>query len=123
MNNTVVLDALSPDLPHFPVLDASKIATGAILFAKNTDGKKLVIGIFSRKRSDIENKNVTPSCVAELAGIGAALKYFLPFISDLKKSLTILTDSNSAAAAFKKCKVLGHPTTNMRLLAFLSAAY
>ena len=42
----------------------------------------------------------TPSCVAELAGIGAALSYFANLIADLEKPLTVLTDSKSASAAF-----------------------
>ena len=122
ISRCVVLAAPSTDLPHFLVVDTSKIATGAVLFAKNGD-EKLVLGIFSRKRTDIENKTATPSCVAELAGIGAALKYFSPSIADLQNPLTILTDSKSAAAAYDKFRVQGHPTTNMRLSAFLNTAY
>ena len=97
MNSLVVLSAPAPSLPHYLVVDTSKIATGAVFFAKSAD-KKLVIGIFSRKRTDFENKKITPSCVAELAGIGAALSYFANLIADLEKPLTVLTDSKSAAS-------------------------
>ena len=122
ISRCVVLTAPSPDLPHFLVVDTSKIATGAVLFAKKGE-EKLVLGIFSRKRTDAENKTATPSCVAELAGIGAALKYFSPFIADLTSPLTVLTDSKSAAAAYEKFRIMGHPTTNMRLSAFINTAY
>ena len=122
MTKTVVLSAPCPGLPHFLVVDTSKIATGAVFFAKDGDEKK-VIGIFSRKRTDAENKKITPSCVAELAGIGAAIAYFMYYIAELKHPLTVLTDSKSAAAAFTKFKVLGHPTSNMRLSAFLNATF
>ena len=122
MLNTVVLSAPCPTLPHFSVVDTSKIATGAVFFAKDGDEKR-VIGIFSRKRTDAENKKITPSCIAELAGIGAAISYFMTYISELSKPLTVLTDSKSAAAAFTKFKILGHPTNNMRLSAFLNATF
>ena len=122
ITRSVVLSAPSTDLPHYLVVDTSKLATGAVLFAKKGD-EKLVLGIFSRKRTDVENKTATPSCVAELAGIGAALKYFSPFIADLKNPLTVLTDSKSAAAAYEKFRIMGHPTTNMRLSAFINTAY
>ena len=122
ISRCVTLAAPPKNLPHFLVVDTSKIATGAVMFAKQGD-EKLVLGIFSRKRTDIENKTATPSCVAELAGIGAALKHFSPYIADLESPLTILTDSKSAAAAYEKFRIQGHPTTNMRLSAFLNTAY
>ena len=61
MESLVILSATAPDLPHYLVVDTSKIATGAVFFAKSAD-KKLVIGIFSRKRTDCENKIYTQLC-------------------------------------------------------------
>ena len=73
------------------------------------------------KRKDLKNKKQTPSCVLELAGIGAAISHFLPYIQDVKGRLVIVTDSNSAVKAYNKFLETKIPTNNMRFSSFLAS--
>ena len=128
LKNTVPLSPLNRAKDLYLVVDTSQIATGALLLQKNdseSPNKYNVLGIFSRKRSDLENKNPTPSCVAELGGISSAVAHFRGQIADINedKSVIILTDSQSAVACWKKYLRDNHPSTSMRISSFIASMY
>ena len=128
LNHTIPLAPLKKDQDLFLVADTSAVATGALLLQKNlSDGpnKYNVIGVFSRKRCDIENKTPTPSCVSELAGISAAVAHFRNKIAELDedKMVRILTDSQSAVACYKKYLRDNHPSTSMRISSFIATMF
>ena len=127
MDNLINLHCVDPDLQTFLVTDTSKHATGAILYQMKSRDSGLsesnVIGLFSRKRTDLDNVHAIPSCVLELSGIAAAATHFRPYIERLNKKLIIYTDSKSAEGAYRKFQNSGVPTNNMRLSSFLAAMW
>ena len=128
LNNTIPLSPLDRSKDLYLVVDTSQIATGALLLQKNdsdSENPYVVIGIFSRKRSDLENKTPTPSCVGELAGIGSAVAHFKGQIADLNedRSVIILTDSQSAVHCWKKYLKENHPSSSMRISSFIACMY
>ena len=127
MDDLINLHCVDPDLQTFLVTDTSKHATGAILYQMKSRDSGLaesnVIGLFSRKRTDLDNVHAIPSCVLELSGIAAAATHFRPYIERLNKKLIIYTDSKSAEGAYKKFQNSGVPTNNMRLSSFLAAMW
>ena len=122
MNNLISLEPINVNLETYLVVDSSSYSTGAILY-QLLDNEKKIIALFSRKRSDIQNKTPTPSCILELVGIGCAINHFTPYIKDLKKKLNILTDSRSTVAAYNKFAVEGQICSNNKLSSFLSAVH
>ena len=109
MQKMTVLHPINPDLETIMVTDTSKYATGSILYQKDKDEngtpKKRIIGLFSKKRSDLDNKNPIPSCVLELSGIAAAACHFRPYLERLNHKLIIYTDSLGAERAYKKFQI------------------
>ena len=127
MDNLCFLHTLDPKLQTILTTDTSKHATGAILYQKKKLESGLwerrVIGLFSRKRSDLDNKRAIASCVLELSGIAAAVAHFRPYLERLETKLVIRTDSQGAQRAFNKFKRCGVPSNNMRLTSFLNAVW
>ena len=129
LKNTIPLSPMDRSKDLYLVVDTSQIATGAILLQKvdrsDSISKYVVLGIYSRKRGDIENKTPTPSCVVELSGISSAVAHFKGQIADLNedKSVIILTDSQSAVGCWKKYLKDNHPSSTMRISSFIASMY
>ena len=115
---------VDPNKHLYMAVDTSALATGAMLFQMGEDGPR-VIGLFSRKRSDRENKSPTPSCVSELAGVAAATRHFYDKIDSLNddKRLKVITDSMSAVRCYEKYCKTGAPSNTMRISSFIAEMY
>ena len=92
MMKVMPLHAFDKTLETHLYTDTSDIATGAFLIQVTETGNRVIIGLFSRKRSDLNRKRKIPSCVLELSGVAAAVAHFRPFIESMERKLIIFTD-------------------------------
>ena len=123
MSDLIGLYPINPQLDTYLVCDTSYLATGACLYQKTEKNETRIIAFFSRKRSDLQNKTPTSSCVLELAGIGSAVTHFQSYLVNLKKPLIIFTDSKSAVSAYKKFVRDGELNQSMKISSFLAALH
>ncbi|CBY32007.1 unnamed protein product [Oikopleura dioica] len=90
----VNLYPIAPNLETIVVVDSSYIATGGFLL-QIKDGKRRLVKLFSRRRSDAANKVAFSSCLLELTGLVAAAKFFKVEMQMAKTKVRFYTDSHS----------------------------
>ena len=63
--------------------DTSKLATGGYLDKYDKDGDRNIVAFYSTKRSDIQNKSPTQSCMREPVSKAGAIVHFAHYLSKL----------------------------------------
>ena len=108
------LHPILPDQDLYMVVDSSIFATGMFLYQIDPDNpkKKRFVKIFSRRRSNADNKFSISSCQMELNGIVVSMVASSLEISYCKKRVIIFTDSQPVAHLYKRLRDVGTPSAD-----------
>ena len=87
------ISPVDPDRDIFGVFDSSYLCNAAFFYQKTDSGQKRWIKIFSRRRSDIDNKFRPSSCLIELTGILAGMLAATVELERTNKRIILSTDS------------------------------
>ncbi|CBY22343.1 unnamed protein product [Oikopleura dioica] len=83
------------------VCDSSYLATGAFL-CQIKDGKRRLIRMYSRKRSDLANRISMSSCLLEISGLVGAVSHFKVDLQLAKTVTRVYTDSRSVEKLYHR---------------------
>ena len=116
-NKILILYPVLPNRPIYGVVDSSRFATGAFFYQFEHDNskQKRFVKIFSRRRSDVDNKFDISSCQCELNGIICAMTAASVEIESCNEKVTIFTDSKSVADLYKRLRTVGVPSTDRKI--------
>ena len=116
-NKLLTIHPVLEDRPIHCVVDSSIFATGAFFYQTSAEDPKVkrFIKIFSRRRSDFDNKHAISSCQCELNGILAAMTAASTEIELCKEKVFIHTDSKSVADIYKKLRNMEIPSADRRI--------
>jgi len=116
-NKLLTLYPVLPERPIHCVVDSSILATGAFFYQTTEEepNVKRFIKIFSRRRSDFDNKHAISSCQCELNGILAAMTAASTEIEVCKEKVFIHTDSKSVADIYKRLRNMEVPSADKRI--------
>jgi len=111
----LTLHPVEPEKEIYVVCDSSYFANAGFLYQVNSEGSKNFIKIFSRRRSDADNKRQPSSCHVELTGITAVMVASRVELERCNKQVTIFTDSQSVASLYNKMKTTGVPSEDRKI--------
>ena len=114
MDNLLHLYLVDPNKDIFAVFDSSYLASAGFFYQKYGEEKKF-IKIFSRRRSDSNNKFKPSSCYLEFSGILAGMLGAQVEIERCLKKIIITTDSKNVADLFNKMKNDMVPSTDRKI--------
>ena len=104
INKSITLHPVDRNKEIHGVVDTSYHANAAFFY--QLDGtKKNFIKLFSRRRSDCDNKRRPSSCEVELTGLLAAMLLAAAEIEQCDKTCIMYTDSQSVAMSYEKLGV------------------
>ena len=106
---------VDPEKEIYGVFDSSYLCNAAFFYQKSDTGAKRWIKIFSRRRSDVDNKFRPSSCLIELTGILAGMLAASVELERTNKPIIISTDSKSVADLYKKLKTIGIPSQDRKI--------
>ena len=99
----VQLHAFDFDLETIIVCDSSKYHSGGLII-QIKDGKKRLVSCFSRSRKDSERIFDLSSCHSEFLALCALCTQFEPWLAQMKKVITVITDSMSLVKLWRRIK-------------------
>jgi hypothetical protein len=114
MDNLLHLYLVDPNKDIFAVFDSSYLASAGFFYQKYGEEKRF-IKIFSRRRSDSNNKFKPSSCYLEFSGILAGMLGAQVEIERCLKKIIITTDSKNVADLFNKMKNDMVPSTDRKI--------
>ena len=114
MSDLLTICPVDPDKDIIGVIDSSFFANAGF-FYQYDGSKKCFIKIFSRRRSDAENKRRPSSCYVELTGIVAAMTAATVELEICKKQIVIKTDSKSVVDLFNRMRRSGVPSQDRKI--------
>ena len=114
-NKAIQLWPVDPDLTVYGVFDSSYTANAGFFYQLGPKGEKRFIKIFSRRRSDADNKFKPSSCLVELTGIAAAMLHAKAELELVKNEIVLFTDSKSASDLFKKLRTAAYPSEDKKI--------
>ena len=99
----VELHAFDFDLETIVICDSSKYHSGGLII-QIKDGKKRLVSCFSRSRKDSERIFDLSSCHSEFLALCALCTQFEPWLAQMKKVITVITDSMSLVKLWRRIK-------------------
>ena len=114
-NKAIQLWPVDPDSIVYGVFDSSYTANAGFFYQLGPKGEKRFIKIFSRRRSDADNKFKPSSCLVELTGIAAAMLHAKAELELVNKEIILFTDSKSAADLYKKLRTAAYPSEDKKI--------
>ena len=110
----VQLHAFDFDLDTIIICDSSKYHSGGLII-QIKNGQKRLVACFSRTRKDAERIFDLSSCHSEFLALCAIGVQFEPWLAQMKKVITVITDSMSLVKLWRRIKKNQCPSTDTLL--------
>ena len=114
LQELVQLHAFDFDLDTIMICDSSKHHSGGLII-QIKNGQKRLVACFSRSRKDAERVFDLSSCHAEFLALCAMAAQFEPWLAQMKKMITVITDSMSLVKLWRRIKKNQCPSTDTLL--------
>ena len=114
LQELVQLHAFDFDLDTVMICDSSKYHSGGLII-QIKNGQKRLVACFSRSRKDAERVFDLSSCHSEFMALCAMAAQFEPWLSQMKKVITVISDSMSLVKLWRRIKKNQCPSTDTLL--------
>ena len=114
LTELVQLHAFDYNLDTIVICDSSKYHSGGLII-QIKNGQKRLVACFSRTRKDAERIFDLSSCHSEFMALCALCAQFEPWLSQMKKIITVITDSMSLVKLWRRIKKNQCPSTDTLL--------